>query len=137
MGPIVSRVEENYDPVNFEILQIAPADLRVLYSFYKKVCSSKLRNMISPNEIFTYLKQRPTTFMSRIFSLVSDSENLMDFHAFVFYIWNFCTLKSDDLGNNFRFAAFFVSLLESFLESFTFTLYDEDNRCVICTNQIN
>ena len=99
MGACLSRID--YDPsciAGFEILQLEPKDTKALYSFFRKICATLSKDMITSNDLFKYLKIKPTLFICKMFSLLGSFEKVLDFNLFVLYIWNFCSLRNEQFG---------------------------------------
>ena len=121
---------------DIEVLRMTRADISVLYKVYSKMLSAKSgksdggsSSALTPNEVLEGFETGSTKFNTKIFSLARAPDSKIHFQPFVFYLWNYCTLRDEDLGEIcLSLTTFSLQLYSSKSVLFTFSLYDKDNR---------
>ncbi len=84
---------------DFELLLLDTGDIRKLYVVYDLILSAG-SSTISLAELLAHVDLPRTSYTEKLFSILNlnNQAGEMDFHAFVIFIWNYCTLTPVNMG---------------------------------------
>lgn len=93
-----SKLDFKKDIKEFELLHLSMSDIRKLYYVYDDILSSGMES-ITLAELLAHCDLPRTAFNEKVFGIFSTNQSVeIDFRAFVFCLWNFCTLNRINLG---------------------------------------
>ena len=107
-GPSINDMNVFYPNISrkFELIGLKEKDILRYFKLYDGICKHQKPESDMPkiSSVLTYLKVPQVAFIVRSLSISKsdDSTYCIPFPEFVYFLWNFCTLSREEVGNDVK-----------------------------------